>query len=109
MHLCESGAELKLSAIVTERSLGATGDRTFAKGDGGQNVREGTFAKGDGGENVREGTFAKGDGGQNVREGMFAKGDLQGHRTVDHLHLCPLWSRSFNGLTTVARFGRNLR
>ena len=77
--------ELKLSATVTERSLGATGERTFAKGYGGQNVREGTFAKGDGGENVREGTFAKGDGGQNVREGMFAKGDLQGYRIIAFL------------------------
>ena len=52
----------------------------FARGDGGENVREGTFAKGDRGQNVREGTFAKGDGGQNVHEGTFAKGDLQGRR-----------------------------
>ena len=37
------------------------------------------FAKGDGGENVREDMFAKGDGRENVREGMFAKDDLQGH------------------------------
>ena len=46
----------------------------FAKGDGGENVREGTFAKGEGGENVREGTFAKGDGGKNVREGECSRG-----------------------------------
>ena len=37
------------------------GDRTFAKGDGGQNVCEGMFTKGDGGQNVRKGMFAKGD------------------------------------------------
>ena len=72
--------EWSRAKTVTERSLGATGDRTFAigtfaRGDGGQNVHEGTFAKGDEGENVRWGTFAKGDGGENVREGTFAKGD----------------------------------
>ena len=68
----------------------------FAKGDGGKNVREGMFAKGDGGQNVREGMFAKGDGGQNVREGMFAKGDLRGHRTLalldfTKLYHCSTW------------------
>ena len=46
----------------------------FVKSDG-----ERTFAKGDGGENVHERTFAKGNAGKNVREGMFARGDLQGH------------------------------
>ena len=67
--------EWSRAKTVTERSLGATGDRTFAKGDGGQNIHEGTFAKGDGGQNVHEGTFAKGDEGENVCGGTFAKGD----------------------------------
>ena len=62
---------------MRKRSQRATGDRTFAKGDGGQNVCEGMFAKGDGGQKVRKGMFAKGDGGQNIRKGTFTRGDLQ--------------------------------
>ena len=52
----------------------------FAKGDGGENVREGTFARERSRRATGERTFAKGDGGENVREGTFARGDLQGHR-----------------------------
>ena len=61
-------AELKLSA--SERTFVSQG--MFAKR---------TLAREPSRGDVRERTFAKGDGGENVCEGMFARGNLQDHRT----------------------------
>ena len=80
----------------------------FAKGDGGENVREersrgsvregrrgrersrGTFARERSRRATGERTFARERSRGSVREGTFAKGDLQGHRSCQYSFLCRL-------------------